>query len=149
MAKGKKTGGKDFGNGNRANPIGAGAHNKDLKRVRRLTQQEVSELGTLILDHNLAELTAIAKDPYACVLKVWFASIAVKAISRGDANALNAILDRIVGKPKEHIEVTGADGGPLESSRETADEREARQKRISEKQARLDSLNRNSQPIHT
>lgn len=106
--------GKRFVKGQKgANPLGAGAHNKDVKHLRRLTQEEVAQLGSMILEHDLTALMAIKDDPKASVLKVWFASIAVKAINRGDAQALTVLLDRIVGKVKEKMEVnhTGNQSG--------------------------------------
>lgn len=86
-----------------------------MKQIRRLTREEVSEIGSLILEGNLEKLQSVRDQPEASVLKVWFASVAVKAISKGDAHALTIILDRIVGKVKDTIELTGRDGGAIES----------------------------------
>lgn len=72
-----------------------------------MTNQEIAEVGTLILSADLDKLRAISQDKSASVLKVWIASVAVKAISRGDAPALSIILDRIAGKPKEFVEHSG------------------------------------------
>lgn len=107
----KRPRGKPFEPGNRANPLGAGAHNPDLKRVRHLTQEAVADMGAMILEQNLDALRAIKDDPTAPVLKVWFAAIAVRAISKGDATALGPVLDRIVGRVKEKVEVTTPGGG--------------------------------------
>lgn len=132
MAKGKKTGGRDFQKGHKF-ARGAASHNPALKAVRRLTQSEVAELGTMILEGNLAALIAIKDDKESSVLKVWFAAVAVKAISRGDAAALNAILDRIVGRSKETVELTGKNGNPIEVVHKTKAEREAEIARLLEK----------------
>lgn len=99
-----------FKPGNKANPLGAGAHNQDLKKVRRLTREMVAELGQLVLEGDLAALQAIKDDPKSTVLKVWFAAIAIKSMTRGDAHAFNIILDRIVGKTKDEITVSAPDG---------------------------------------
>lgn len=117
MAKGIKTGGRDFKPGGVGNPLGGGAHNPELNRVRRMTKEEVSEVGALILSKDLEalqEIVASASNKNAnydpkkySVLKIWFASIAVKAIQKGDPLALNAILNRIVGKVPEEIKHTG------------------------------------------
>lgn len=105
MPKTPPTSGR-FKPGNNMNPLGASAHNKDLKQVRRLTKEQVAEIGSLILEGNLEKLQAIKEQKSASVLKVWFASVAVKAISKGDAHALTVILDRIVGKVKDELHHT-------------------------------------------
>lgn len=128
MAKGKKTGGRDWVPGQVTNPLGGGAHNKDLNKIRHMTKHEVSEIGALILSQDLEALQAIVNESSAksggkpnpnyqprkhSVLKVWFASIAVKAIQKGDPLALNAILNRIVGKVPEEIKHTGLKPGAV------------------------------------
>ena len=107
MAKGKKTGGRDFKKGSSGNPRGGAAHNQELKAVRRMSQTDVAEVGRLILEGNLGKLQAVKDDHDASVLKVWFCSVAIKAISRGDAHALSVILDRIVGKVPAEMNLTG------------------------------------------
>lgn len=125
MAKGKKTGGRDFKPGVVTNPLGGGAHNPNLRRVKRLTKEAVAEIGELILNNDLEALQAVVDsaakskggqpnptyDPKKhSVLEIWFAAIAVKAIQKGDPLALNAILNRITGKVPEEIKHSGIPG---------------------------------------
>lgn len=105
MAKGKKTGGKSFEVGNKANPIGAAAHNPITKALRRLTQEDVADIGSLILSGNKDELQRIKDDPTSSFLRAWFCSVALKAFASGDATQVNVLLDRIIGKTKEKTEV--------------------------------------------
>lgn len=114
MAKGKKTGGRDFKPGHSGNRRGAAAHNAEVKRIRRMTHEEVAEIGSLILDGNLEKLMEVKVDRQASVLKIWMASVVVKSINKGDAHALDVLLNRITGKVKENIELTGSRGGPIE-----------------------------------
>ena len=107
MAKGKKTGGKNFQAGKSGNPLGAAVHNPEVKAIRRLTQADVADIGSLILEGNVEKLKEVQMDPTTTVLRVWICSVAIKAINRGDAQALNALLDRIVGKAKDVLEFTG------------------------------------------
>lgn len=93
-----------FKKGQSGNPLGAKLHSAELKAIKKLTQDEVAMVGQLILDRNLIELMEIKNDKSASVLKVWFAAIAVKAITKGDASALDTILNRIIGKTKETID---------------------------------------------
>ena len=92
---------KKWKKGESGNPNGSRERNKDLMVIRRLTQSEVADIGSMVVTNNLTQLKAVKDDKDASVLKVWFAAVALKGIVHGDANALAVILDRIVGKPKE------------------------------------------------
>ncbi len=98
--------GRRFQPGQSGNPKGGAAHNADMKRLRILTKGEVAEIGTMILEGNREALQAIAQDNSASALKIWFASVAVKAINKGDMHALDIMLNRIIGKVKEEIDFT-------------------------------------------
>lgn len=100
------------------NPLGAGAHDPELRALKRLTAHEVAEIGSMIVQRNLPALQQIIKeskdlDSKHSALKVWMATIAIKGISKGDSHALDTLLNRITGRVKEKIELTGADGGPV------------------------------------
>src|SRR4051812_6901320 len=95
-----------FKKGQIANPRGAGAHDRTLYEIRRLSNQEVVEVGTLLLLGDITSLRAMAKDKNASALKVMLASLVVKAM-RGNVGAFNALLDRIIGKVKDKVEMTG------------------------------------------
>lgn len=111
--------GKGFQKGVVYNPLGGGAHNQDIKKLKKLTAPEIAEVGSMILEGNLDKLKAVLDDPNASVLKLWFSSIATKAIEKGDASSFSIILDRIVGKPKEKIEIEAM----LETKNLTEDEK--------------------------
>lgn len=93
--------GRKFVKGQIANPLGAGAHNKEARAIRKLTCEDLELVISLIQFGKLDDLKAISQDKDANVLKIWIASIAVKAISKGDHAALNALLDRVIGKVKD------------------------------------------------
>lgn len=76
-----------------------------LADIRDLTDAQLAEVATLFATANLAALQAIAKDPKASVLKVWFAAVAVQAIKKGDMYALDTLLTRILGKPSAGPEI--------------------------------------------
>jgi predicted small secreted protein len=96
--------GRRFKKGEVHNPLGAGAHNKELRQVKALTQKEIAEVGSFILGNNLEALKAVRANPSSSVFKVWVCSVAITAINKGDAQALNVLLDRIVGKVKDVVE---------------------------------------------
>ena len=82
------------------------------KMMRQLTAEEFAEIANLIIKGSIDELKAIAKDSKQTALRVMIASVAVKVIHKGDMGALDTLLNRLVGKVKERVEVTGANGAP-------------------------------------
>lgn len=106
---------KPFPKGVSGNPLGAGHPNYDRTSsvMKRLTAKEVKDLSGLILLGDIAELQAIAKDKKEKVIKVMLAAVAVKIISKGDANALNILLDRLIGKVANPIRLGNTDGSPI------------------------------------
>ena len=105
MAHGRKTGGRDIKKGQVLNPRGGKAHDPVVRAIRKMTHNEIAEIGSMIIEGNLQDLTDLMENrrPDSSVLKVWMASIAVRAINRGDADALNKLLDRIVGRVRQDI----------------------------------------------
>lgn len=95
-----------FKKGEVRNPLGAGAHNPELRKLKTLTEQELVEVGSLVIKGSIVELQAIMKDPNCTALKAMMASVAIKAINKGDGVALDILLNRIVGKVKERVEQT-------------------------------------------
>lgn len=101
-----------FKKGQSGNPGGVPA-DPVLKAIKRMTAHEVAEIGTLLLEGNLAALEKAAKAPDSSVLKVMLASVAAKAIKKGDHTALDTLLNRFIGKVPNPVELTGSGGSPL------------------------------------
>lgn len=100
----KRTNG--FKPGNKANPLGSGAHNPVVKAIRQMTNADLATLGALLLEGDIDALRAIKERPGGhSVWKAMIASAAVTAFDRGDMGAMSALMDRIVGKVKEQTEV--------------------------------------------
>jgi hypothetical protein len=101
--------------GNCRNPYGpAGKGQNAVGKIVQLTNQHVVEVGTLVLEHNLAELKAIAEDSFGedrkgnpaskhSALKLWMAQVALRGITKGDYYALDVFLTRVVGKVANRI----------------------------------------------
>jgi len=119
-----------FKPGQSGNPEGARRHNQELKRLRRLSAEEVSAIATMILEHDRKALVELTKKTDASILQLWFAKIAAKAIDKGDATALSIILDRVCGKAPSKVEISGKDGGPITTSEMTHEERLAEIERL-------------------
>lgn len=90
-----------FKKGQSGNPDGAKLHDRIPGEIKRLASKEVEEIGALILNGDTHQIKQIASDDSAPVLKRWIATVVVKALAKGDYKALDAILDRMVGKVKQ------------------------------------------------
>lgn len=110
-----------FKKGQSGNPLGGKLHNPVLRAIKRLTAAEVAEIGALILSKNFNGLKKLVEDAKSndasksSALKTWIATVAMKGIAKGDAHALDVLLNRLIGRSKEVIELTGAGGGPVRS----------------------------------
>lgn len=93
-----------FKKGQSGNPNGAQRHSPEFKRMRRLVEAELVDLGSLILNGDMTELRQIVNDPNASVLTRMLASVVHKGINKGNMDSLDKLLTRIVGKPKEQVE---------------------------------------------
>lgn len=100
--------GRKFQKGQVNNPLGAGAHNPEVRLIKKLTNDEIAELGSIIVTGNVDALSEVRNSKTASALQVLMASVIQKAILRGDMAAANALLDRIVGRVKEQVESTGS-----------------------------------------
>lgn len=106
MANPKPGPGKKFEKGVVHNPLGAGAHDKELKAIRKLTKPELAEIATLIISGNMDEINKVRISPDETPLRKWICSVVSKGIQNGDMGTLNALLDRVVGKVKDEVEVS-------------------------------------------
>ena len=97
--------GKVFVKGQVANPLGAGAHNKDVKAIKSLTREQLAEIGSHIVMGNVEKLREIIRDQESSALKVLICSAIIKGIQSGNFMVMDAILNRVVGKVKDELEV--------------------------------------------
>jgi hypothetical protein len=101
--------------GESGNPLGGKLHNPVIRAIKAMTRTQLAEVGTLLVEQDLTTLEQVAKSRTEPALRVWFATIAVEAIKKKEFWAFNGLLDRIVGKVAERTELTGANGGPVDS----------------------------------
>ena len=81
--------------------------------IRRLSAAEFAETVQVILTGNVAALEFMARDRTTTEpLKAMIASVALRCIERGDHNALDSLLNRLIGRPKEMVEIKAT--GPEE-----------------------------------
>ena len=79
----------------------------DLKELRRLTKEELVEVGTLVVKGNVSTLKNIVKDRESSVLHAMVASVALRVIKQGDMHALDLFLNRLIGKVNDEVEYSG------------------------------------------
>jgi hypothetical protein len=96
---------KPFKPGQSGNPGGRAKLPEDIKEARKLNQIELERVINkyLYLDH--ADFEAEIKRPGVPMLELMLASIVKAAAQKGDQLRLDFILNRVIGKVKERIEV--------------------------------------------
>jgi len=106
MAKGKKTGGKNFKKGKSGNDKGRPQLPEDLKKIRKKYNTEhMGCLLTKAIDYTQDELLEILGDPKQKCIDIMIGKIVLKGVVEGDPKYLNFIFDRVIGRVKEHKEI--------------------------------------------
>lgn len=100
-----------------ANPLGAGAKSKKDPigtAVKLLTKQELVQVANIILRKDLAAIKEYSKTPGVSVLQLMVASVAAKIIREGNMDALDKLLNRLIGKVKDEVEHSGSITNPAQ-----------------------------------
>jgi hypothetical protein len=132
--------------GQSGNPTGQHIVSKEVLRMQRLTKEELATCASWLVKGNKDDLARIVNDPNSSIISVMIASLAIRAISKGDFLTFNAILDRVVGKPKEMVELSGKDGGPIVTQRVTEQDLRAIRE-LAEESARIKALSGIPKPV--
>lgn len=91
--------------GESGNPSGTSKLQQHRAYVRRVTRDSLKDLVDLALESNLKKLKDIVKDPASPALKVGVATSLAKAIQKGDWGTLQSIVDTLLGKVPEKLQV--------------------------------------------
>jgi hypothetical protein len=113
VAKGKKTGGRNFPPGQSGNPKGPIPLPEDIKAARKLTPIEFERAVNKFLFWDRDALKEAVKDPKTAALDAWVITIILRATAKGDERPMSFLLERLIGKVKERIEHTAGEGEPL------------------------------------
>ena len=85
-------------------PIGGSA---TANKIRSITNEELLSMVNLLVNGTFQELEEVEQDPNTPALQSWIAAVIVKGKKRGDMQALDTLLNRLVGKVKDRVEVSG------------------------------------------
>lgn len=114
MAIGKKTGGRDFKKGERANPNGRPPVPEEIRELRKMNRLEVEQTFSKYMYMTRAEIKAALKRRDLPNIDVMVIKVMEKAIKNGDQWRFNFLLDRTIGKVPDRV--ADADGQPLLST---------------------------------
>lgn len=105
----------EFKPGKSGNPNGSSRLKRNQTKIDGLSVRELEAVGGLFsAGVSWSEILAIAQDKNADALKHWVCRLAVVSALEGDVGTFDRLMTRFVGRPKETVEITGRDGGPMQ-----------------------------------
>jgi hypothetical protein len=78
----------------------------DLRQAKKLNKQEIERIFNHYLYSPIGDLMAAVKDPMKPTIEVLVISVLLSAIRKGDHDKLNFVLERLLGKVKDNVDVT-------------------------------------------
>ena len=103
---------RPFKKGVSGNPAGGKKHNPELKAIKNLTQKELIDVSNMVLKGTMEELLDIREDSESTVLQRMLAAVAVRVMKKGDMHAMDILLNRMIGKVKDKIDVNNLNSTP-------------------------------------
>lgn len=113
MAKGKKTGGRDFKKGQSGNPKGPNPMPLEERMARKMSQAEFEMMANKYLYSTKGEIQAALQNPHIVAAEIAIVSVIHKAIAEGDGRMLELLLSRLIGKVSQPVTHSGPGGGPI------------------------------------
>jgi hypothetical protein len=95
----------EFKKGQSGNPRGRPVEPPELKLMKRLTRQELVEVGELVIMGDIATLKRLRTDDRCTVLKGMFISVCLKILRDGDMEKFDKLISRFIGKVKDEIDL--------------------------------------------
>ena len=87
----------------------------DLERqARDASRHEIAGIYQALKGLTTEQLKILIKDTTTPAITVLFATSFLKGMQKGDLSEVHRMYDRLLGKPKQVSEITGADGGPIQ-----------------------------------
>lgn len=108
MAKGVKTGGRDFAPGQSGNLNGRPKVPPDVRQARTANTEELTRILTEFMKLPISFLKERMKAEGTSSMEMLVGSILVKAITNGDFSRANFLFDRAFGKVPDKHEFQGS-----------------------------------------
>lgn len=105
MAKGRKTGGRDFQPGHKHGK-GRPLIPDDLKEVRKMTSDEAERLITRMMAMTATDLVTLIKDPHSPAMHGIIANIILKGLQGGDTARMEFLFNRTIGRVLDKVQVS-------------------------------------------
>lgn len=96
-----------FQPGQSGNPQGGKLHDPALKQIKNMTKDELKKVANLVIQGSMENLQLLARHEEATVLQKMLASVCLRVVVNGDMGALDTLLNRLVGKVKDEVEMSG------------------------------------------
>ena len=100
IAKGFKSGGRDFKPGQSGNPKGGPGLPQHVRDARKLTATIFAQLGTDLIYATAEDLQKVLDDDSKSMIEKIVARILLTSLVESDQARVGFMLDRILGKPK-------------------------------------------------
>lgn len=97
---------KPFKKGISGNPSGRSPLSPEEKKLRKMTKEQFKEVGDLIVNGKWDELEDVESDPNATVIQRMVCKALIVAHGKGDWHTVNLLLDRLIGRVKEEIDIS-------------------------------------------
>lgn len=92
--------------GQSGNSKGRPPDGEALRMMKRLTKEELIEVGELVIMNNVAELKRLRKDDTCSVLKGMFVGVCLRIMRDGSMENFDRLISRFIGKVKDELDVT-------------------------------------------
>jgi hypothetical protein len=85
----------------------------ELKILKNLTKKELVDIGNLVVKGNVHRLRLVAENAFdEPVIKCMMAQVCLRIMEKGDMQALDVLLNRLIGKVKDEIHHQGDFNAP-------------------------------------
>lgn len=102
---GKKSGGRDFKPGQSGNPGGTSKVDRDLMVIRKLSKEKFKDLANILISGTREDLERMLASPGTTALTEMVIKVVLGIAERGDMTSLDRLLDRLIGKVKDEVDV--------------------------------------------
>ena len=118
MARGTKTGGKDFTPGHNSPGPGRPKLIPEAVGLPRLDRENYGRMLNHAMHCKKEELAQTIADPEQPMIKKWLATIVARGTQMGDTKRLEDLLTRAIGPAPKQVEIGNIDQKPFKISAE-------------------------------